>query len=199
MTRALVLRIAMTAAGGALVVGALASAPDVPVGSTPAEQAAAPTGIGRPLAGHLDAGDLHTCAVLDDDTVRCWGFSEFGQLGYANTDTIGDNELPGGPIDLGTGRTATAVTAGANHTCALLDDASVRCWGNGGFGQLGYGNTDTIGDNETPGSAGPVDLGTGRTAVAVRPGPMSTGPAEPGVSSSPIVRLFAYPSAPFSP
>ena len=32
-------------------------------------------------------------------------------------------------VDLGTGRTATAVAAGYAHTCAILDDATVRCWG----------------------------------------------------------------------
>ena len=92
-------------------------------------------------------------------------------MGFGNTDEIGDNETPGtvGPIDLGAGRTATAIAAGANHTCAILDDASVRCWGAGFGGQLGYGNTDTIGDDtgETPGTVGPIDLGAGRTATAL--------------------------------
>ena len=56
--------------------------------------------------------------------------------------TIGDNETPGsvGPVRLGEGRTATAITAGGNHTCALLDNGRVRCWGLGEYGQLGRGN-----------------------------------------------------------
>ena len=41
--------------------------------------------------------------------------------------------------------------------------ATVRCWGFGGNGRLGYGNTDSIGDDEPPGAVGPVDLGAGRT------------------------------------
>ncbi len=46
------------------------------------------------------------------------------------------------PVDLGAGRTATAITAGDFHTCALLDNGIVKCWGFNAFGQLGYGDTD---------------------------------------------------------
>jgi alpha-tubulin suppressor-like RCC1 family protein len=117
-------------------------------------------------------GEAHTCALLDNRSVRCWGSGADGRLGYANTTTIGDNELPSsvGTVDLGVGRTAVAITAGADHTCAILDTGAVRCWGLGIDGQLGYGNTDTIGDTETPGSISPVDLGPGRKAVAISAG-----------------------------
>ena len=75
-----------------------------------------------------------------------------------------------GPVDLGAGRTARAIAAGFYHACAILDKGQVRCWGAGYYGALGYGNTSSIGDNETPGSVGPVDLGAGRTAVAITAG-----------------------------
>jgi uncharacterized repeat protein (TIGR01451 family) len=112
-------------------------------------------------AGTLDVGYEHSCAVLADRTVRCWGNGASGRLGYGNTTTIGDDETPGsvGPVDLGAGRTARAISAGGEHTCALLDDGNVRCWGAGFYGRLGYGNTTNIGDDETPGSVGPVSLG----------------------------------------
>ena len=45
------------------------------------------------------------------------------------------------------GGKATALAAGDFHTCALLDTGTVRCWGKGVNGQLGYGNTDNIGDD----------------------------------------------------
>ncbi|MGB7587798.1 MAG: Ig-like domain-containing protein [Solirubrobacterales bacterium] len=127
----------------------------------------------RPLlAGRIDSGSWHSCAIAGDGTVRCWGYGEFGELGYGNTKTIGDDETPAsvGPVDLGAGRTASAITVGEFHTCAILDNGTVRCWGNGGSGKLGYGNTNSIGDNETPGSAGPLDLGAGRTAVSLSAG-----------------------------
>jgi len=132
-------------------------------------------GAGR-TATAISAGSMHTCALLDDGSVRCWGFGANGQLGYGNLENIGDDEAPGlvGPVDLGPGRTARAISAGRQHTCAVLDDFSVRCWGAASFGQLGYGNQTPIGDDETPGSAGPVDLGQGRTAVAVAAGDLHT-------------------------
>ncbi|MFP5363580.1 MAG: hypothetical protein ACLGI5_12725 [Thermoleophilia bacterium] len=128
-------------------------------------------GAGR-TAVAIAAGDFHNCAILDDGAVRCWGYGGNGRLGYAGTDSIGDDETPGsvGPVALGPGRTARAITAGDHHSCALLDDGSVRCWGQSESGQLGYGNRDAIGDDETPASAGPVDLGAGRTAVALAAG-----------------------------
>ena len=120
------------------------------------------------------AGAGHTCALADDSAVRCWGLGYGGRLGYANTLSIGDDERPAvaGPVDLG--RRVRAITAGGYHTCAILDDWTVRCWGVGftyfGSGHLGYGNTLQIGDDETPGSVGPVDLGAGRTARAITAG-----------------------------
>jgi alpha-tubulin suppressor-like RCC1 family protein len=123
-------------------------------------------GAGR-RAVAITAGEDHTCAILDNGKVRCWGAGDGGGLGYGNEDDIGDNETPGdvGTVFLGTGRKARAIGAGGGHTCALLDNGRVRCWGYGSLGELGYGNTDDIGDNELPGTVGPVILG--RRAVAI--------------------------------
>lgn len=107
----------------------------------------------------LVTGGAHTCAVLDAGNIRCWGYAEDGQLGYGNTTTIGDDESPATAGNVNVGGTVVGLAAGGAHTCALLDTGSVRCWGDGSFGQLGYGNTDTIGDDESPASAGDVDLG----------------------------------------
>ncbi|HET8639482.1 MAG TPA: Ig-like domain-containing protein, partial [Solirubrobacterales bacterium] len=138
---------------------------------TPAAVSPVDLGVGR-TAVAISSGTNHTCAILDNGTVRCWGSNSNGELGYGNTTFIGDTEAPGsvGPVDLGAGRTATAIAAGNGFTCALLDNGTVRCWGAAGSGQLGYGNTTAIGDNETPGTAGPVDLGSGRNAVAITAG-----------------------------
>ena len=132
----------------------------------------------------MDAGAEHTCVVLDNGKVRCWGLNSAGQLGYGNTgvngkNLIGDDETPAAQanVAIGPNRTATAVTAGGGHTCAILDNGKVRCWGSNGSGQLGYANTavqPAIGDNETPASAGFVDLGNGRTATAIAAGLVHT-------------------------
>ena len=92
-------------------------------------------GPGR-TAASISAGNFHTCAELDDGNVRCWGFGRTAQLGNRRVDNIGDNESPGSVpvVNLGAGRSATAISAGGYHTCAILDDGTVRCWG---YGQSG--------------------------------------------------------------
>ncbi len=134
---------------------------------TPASASYVDLGAGR-RALAISAGVYHTCALLDGGAVRCWGADDGGQLGYGNKDAIGDDETPGGygPVDLV--RPAVAISAGADHTCAVLDNGRVRCWGYGAEGQLGYGNTNTIGDNETPASVRPVAAG-GLVATRVQP------------------------------
>ncbi|MDC0667098.1 RCC1 domain-containing protein [Nannocystis radixulma] len=114
------------------------------------------------------AGQTHTCALLENGSVRCWGASASGELGYGNTKTIGDNETPASAGNVDVGGVVVQVTAGWHHTCALLMNGGVRCWGSGAEGRLGYGNTNNIGDNETPASAGDVNLGG--VAVAVTAG-----------------------------
>ncbi len=132
-------------------------------------------GTGR-TATAVALGEWHTCALLDDATVKCWGYNARGQLGQGDTDARGDDPdemgdaLP--PIDLGAGRTALAISAGGHHTCALLDDHTVKCWGYNNRGQLGRGNTANVGDGagEMGGALAAVNLGTGRTATAIDAG-----------------------------
>ena len=105
----------------------------------------------------IDAGVFHTCALLDTGAVRCWGAGGTGRLGYGNSVTIGDDETPATAGDVDVGGTVAQIVTGS-HTCALLDTGAVRCWGSGTDGKLGYGNTTIIGDNETPASAGDVNI-----------------------------------------
>ena len=107
----------------------------------------------------------HVCAILDDDSVKCWGGNDYGQLGYGDTQNRGDcDTLPA--IDLASGRSAKFIAAGGYHTCAILDDGSVKCWGRNYYGQLGYGDTQNRGDGagEMGDNLPSVDLGPGRSA-----------------------------------
>ena len=132
-------------------------------------------GTGR-TALAISAADDHTCAILDDHTVKCWGEGDNGRLGSGATADLGDGGAEMGDalpvVNLGTGRTALAISSQSAHTCALLDTHQVKCWGFNVSGQLGIGNAVTMGDGAGEmGDALPVvPLGTGRTAVSVSTG-----------------------------
>lgn len=115
--------------------------------------------LGGRKAVALDAGFNHVCVIFEGGGVGCWGEGANGRLGYGDTDTVGDDEPPlsKGLVDLGTGRTAKAISAGDKATCALLDNDTLRCWGDAAQGAIGSGDTIDIGDDETPGSAPPVN------------------------------------------
>lgn len=122
------------------------------------------------------AAGAHTCAVLEDGAVRCWGSNGAGRLGYgsqlATDQSIGDDETPaewGRDVDIDNGnRRVEQIAVGNGHTCVLLEGGSVRCWGSGGQGRLGYGSTESVGDNETPAQWGrDVDLGSDALYVGV--------------------------------
>ena len=117
-------------------------------------------------AVQLALGDEHTCARLDTGAVRCWGRNQFGQLGYGNEDSVGDDETPADAGDVDLGGRAVWITAADASTCAVLDTGATYCWGENNDGRLGYGNTEDVGDDETPASVGPIDLGGAATRVA---------------------------------
>jgi alpha-tubulin suppressor-like RCC1 family protein len=117
-------------------------------------------GAGR-TAKRLTAGYMHTCAILDDDSVKCWGGNDYGQLGY--NDTTSSPAPRTDAVSFGAGRYALRISAGYYHTCALLDDYSLRCWGYNSYGQLGYG----LGPYRWQPSTEPINLGTGRAARCI--------------------------------
>ncbi len=86
----------------------------------------------------LAAGDHHTCALLAGGAVKCWGWNYFGQLG----DTTALNRFV--PADVyGLAGGVQAIAAGRSHTCALIDDGGIKCWGANDTGQLGDGTFST--------------------------------------------------------
>jgi alpha-tubulin suppressor-like RCC1 family protein len=112
-------------------------------------------GSGRTARGII-AGDNHTCAILDNASIKCWGANASGQLGIGDTvnrgaTTDGSDQMGGNlpVVDLGSGRTARGIIAGDNQTCAILDNASIKCWGSNISGELGIGDTENRGDNSS--------------------------------------------------
>lgn len=97
------------------------------------------------LAKSLALGSKHSCALLADDTLKCWGYGFYGQLGNGSTSNVGDldGEVAAlDPIELGPGSKAKLVAAGGDHTCAVLVDDSIKCWG----ASYGYGDGESRGN-----------------------------------------------------
>ena len=92
----------------------------------------------------ISAGFGHTCAVLMNGSVVCWGDNHDGQLGNGSTvSSLTPVSVPG--LSGATSVTATGVEQCCptitNHTCALLAEGTVACWGSNDRGQLGNGTT----------------------------------------------------------
>lgn len=146
-------------------------------GGTAGDMAALGTvflGVGRTAKAVSVADSVngsHTCAILDNGKLKCWGFNLSGQLGYDDTVTRGDKAgdmAALGYVDLGAGRTAVSVSTGFLVTCVVLDNGKLKCWGNNGYGQLGYEDITDRGDNPGDMAAlNTINLGAGRTARAV--------------------------------
>jgi hypothetical protein len=81
-----------------------------------------------------------------------------GQLGQGNTDTIGDDETPAILEPLQLGAPVKQLDAGGAHTCVVLVNNEVRCWGKNSSGQLGLGNIHGVGDDELPLDVSPVQI-----------------------------------------
>lgn len=114
--------------------------------------------LGAP-ATQIAVGSLFTCALLETKRVRCWGTGVYGRLGSGVPGDVGDNELPDDIDPLELGGNALQIATGGAHACALLVGGDVVCWGH--RDAHGHPEIDTdIGNDETPASVGPVDLGS---------------------------------------
>ena len=106
------------------------------------------------LVTSVATGWHHTCALLDSGLVKCWGLAQRGWLGdggaHADSRVVGLEAREMGDnlaaVDLGADAVAIALSAGPYHACVVLDTGSVKCWGHGFSGKLGYGHTDDIGN-----------------------------------------------------
>jgi hypothetical protein len=89
-------------------------------------------------ASQMAAGAEHVCALQTDGKVFCWGAVLYGALGNGMTTapTL-VNGMPQQVMGLGADVIGIGSGVSANHTCAILHDGSLRCWGRNAEGQLG--------------------------------------------------------------
>ncbi|MFO8070936.1 MAG: hypothetical protein R6V85_03580, partial [Polyangia bacterium] len=119
-----------------------------------------PVELGEP-AVQVAAGGYHSCAILEGGDVVCWGWGQYGRLGYGNTENVGDDELP---VDVGTvdvGGEVVQMSLGKTSTCAVLSDGSLKCWG-----YRSYEAGEIVGDDESPADVDPINVGGPVTQVS---------------------------------
>ncbi|MCH1591810.1 MAG: hypothetical protein L7R66_02330, partial [Candidatus Thalassarchaeaceae archaeon] len=124
----------------------------------------ADSGHSVPVLTQITTGAKHSCAILDDGSISCWGDNSNGQLGDGSRTPSLEPEKSSLPL----GRKAVEISAGSYHTCTMFDDGSVRCWGSNEFGQLGDGTTI---ERTSPVQ---VNLGEGKSALGVSSGESHT-------------------------
>ena len=79
----------------------------------------------------IGSGILHTCALLPNGAVECWGFNGNGRLG------LGNALLSSTPIHVNNLPRVVELAVGGDHSCASAPEAGIVCWGDNGSGQVG--------------------------------------------------------------
>jgi alpha-tubulin suppressor-like RCC1 family protein len=81
-------------------------------------------------------GECHTCGVRTDGTLWCWGYNGSGQLGDGTS-----TGCRSAPVQVGSLTTWVSAAGGESHTCGIMTDGTLWCWGDNSDGQLGDGTT----------------------------------------------------------
>jgi alpha-tubulin suppressor-like RCC1 family protein len=93
------------------------------------------SGLGSGISA-IGAGGDNTCAITDAGAARCWGHNQYGQVGDG---TMVERHIPFPVSGLASG--VTRIDGGRNHTCALIGNGAIKCWGRNHHGQLGNNTT----------------------------------------------------------
>lgn len=112
--------------------------------------------LGGSRATGISAGYLHACATLSNRAMKCWGSNQFGELGVGDTVSRGVHLADMGEalpfVSLPPFAKVKEVFLGSVHSCAILSDEKLRCWGVNSFGQLG--NKEQVGFGSSPETMG---------------------------------------------
>lgn len=125
------------------------------------------------VASYVDVGSGFGCRVIFGG-LNCWGRADANGLGLSTN--LGDGVGPDlSQSGLGIGFLTTRISAGLDHACALsFGTGTVRCWGNGADGRLGYGDTMSVGGSGEPRTHTTTDVPVGATVQAIVTGDAHT-------------------------
>ncbi|XP_024118845.1 probable E3 ubiquitin-protein ligase HERC1 isoform X2 [Oryzias melastigma] len=84
--------------------------------------------------------DGHTLAFTTEGEVFSWGDGDYGKLGHGNSSTQKYPKLIQGPLQ---GKVVVCVSAGYRHSAAVSEDGELYTWGEGDFGRLGHGDSNS--------------------------------------------------------
>ena len=122
-------------------------------------------------ATQVATGAFHTCALRNNGNVACWGNNIWGQLGHPPSYDVPGHIDPTKPVDVPFTSGAIQVVAGYQHSCALMPDRTVWCWGWNLWGQLGLGDTSNRDSPaQVPGLAGVDEIAAGAAHTCARLG-----------------------------
>ncbi|MBT3981784.1 MAG: hypothetical protein HOE90_10550 [Bacteriovoracaceae bacterium] len=134
----------------------------VPVNANPNSHVQDSGGTDITNVTEVSSGNMHGCARLSTNQVRCWGENGSNQLG--NNSTADTDYAVVVYKDSGTTAVndIVSISVGQEHACGVTTGAKVRCWGYGTYGRLGNGGTS----NNAYANFVKVDAGTDLTNVS---------------------------------
>jgi alpha-tubulin suppressor-like RCC1 family protein len=87
---------------------------------------------------HVGVSNLGTCAVLTNGSIKCWGDDRFMYFGDGQDIARHYEKVP---VSVSGLSNVTDITTGKSHSCALINDGTVKCWGDNDNGELGDNTT----------------------------------------------------------
>ncbi len=119
---------------------------------------------------YVGVGFAHVCALLEDQTVKCWGRNELGQIGIGTKSSTVHEPTP--KTVLGLAKPVVELSVGGWHACARMNDGVVKCWGSNEGGQIGDGGLGAGASRSTPatvlGLTAPTALSAGGLHTCAR-------------------------------
>ncbi|WP_338845539.1 hypothetical protein V8J88_17625 [Massilia sp. W12] len=153
---------ALTTAGGVLCWGANTYGQLGDGSRTDSNVPVAVTGLSSNVSS-IATGLYHSCALLNNGAVQCWGYNGVGQMGIGKVSDYSP------PVQVSNLSGVVAIGVGMYHSCAVLATGQVKCWGNGSDGQLGNGGGGSLIPVDVLGVSGAksLALGSNHTCAAL--------------------------------